>query len=63
MMDKREEHPLKANNSLNFSIVNGKFVLKRTPALPDFTLDELLDPVIDLPGSEVDWGQTVGKET
>ncbi|MEM9216033.1 MAG: AbrB/MazE/SpoVT family DNA-binding domain-containing protein [Cyanobacteria bacterium P01_F01_bin.150] len=57
-----EELKLKADDALSFSIVDGKLVLEPVPALPEFTLDELLDQVIEQPESEVDWGQPVGKE-
>lgn len=57
-----QELKLKADDALNFSIVDGKLVLEPIPALPDFTLDELLDQVVDPPESEVDWEQPVGQE-
>lgn len=57
-----EELKLKADDALSFSIVDGKLVLEPVPVLPELTLDELLDQVIESPESEVDWGQPAGKE-
>ena len=57
-----QELDLKANDAIEFSVVNGKVVLKPIQALPELTLDELLAQVIEPPELEVDWGEPVGEE-
>jgi antitoxin MazE len=58
-----EELNLKVNDAIAFSIENGKVTLALSPALPEFTLDELLGQVTEESESEIDWGKPMGSET
>lgn len=53
---------LKADDAIEFSVVDGNAVLAPVKSLPEFTLEELLDQVTEPPELEVDWGKPVGEE-
>ena len=57
-----QELDLKANDAIEVSVLGGKVVLKPIQALPELTLEELLDHVTESPEPEVDWGEAVGGE-
>ncbi|MEL7328553.1 MAG: AbrB/MazE/SpoVT family DNA-binding domain-containing protein [Cyanobacteria bacterium J06559_1] len=53
---------LQPNDAIEFTLANGKATLEPLHELPEFTLDELLDQIVEPPELEVDWGSPVGKE-
>lgn len=53
---------LQPNDAIDFSVVDGKAVLEPIHALPEFSLDELLEQVTEPPEPEVDWGKHAGEE-
>ena len=53
---------LQANDAIAFTVDDGKAILEPIPALPELTLDELLERVKDEPEAEVDWGGPMGQE-
>ena len=54
---------LQANDAIAFTVTDGKAILEPIPALPEFTLEELLEQVTDEPEAEVTWGDPMGQET
>ncbi len=44
---------LQANDAIEFSVVEGKAVIKPIRILPEFTLDELLEQIVETPEAEV----------
>ena len=58
-----ESLELEVNESLEFSLEEGKIVLKPVrESLPELSLDELLAEVTEPPEPEIDWGKPMGKE-
>ena len=53
---------LQPNDSIEFSVADGRVTLVPVRNLPDFTLDELLEHVTEPPEPEVDWGKPTGNE-
>jgi antitoxin component of MazEF toxin-antitoxin module len=67
---------LRADDAIEFSLIDGKAILAPVRSLPKFasesaldeltldelTLDELLEATIEPPEPEVDWGKPVGQE-
>ena len=53
---------LSANDAIAFTVEDGKAILKPIPALPEFTLEDLLAQVTDEPEPEADWGEPMGEE-
>ena len=53
---------LQVNDAIAFTVEEGKAILEPIPALPEFSLEELLDQVTDEPAPEVEWGEAVGQE-
>ncbi|MCM1982415.1 AbrB/MazE/SpoVT family DNA-binding domain-containing protein [Lyngbya confervoides] len=53
---------LQANDAIAFTVEDGKAILEPIPALPELSLEELLEQVTDEPEPEVDWGEPVGQE-
>lgn len=53
---------LQPNDAIEFTVADGKVTLAPVRDLPDFTLDELLEQVMEPPEPEVNWGKPMGKE-
>ncbi len=53
---------LKVNDSLEFTVEDGKLVLQPIQALPELSLEELLAQVTEPPEPDVDWGRPMGDE-
>ena len=53
---------LQPDDSIEFSLIDGKAVIEPVKALPELTLEELLAQVTEPPEGEVDWGPPVGEE-
>ena len=53
---------LSANDAIAFTVEGGKAILEPIPALPEFTLDELLAQMTDEPEAESHWGEPMGQE-
>lgn len=56
-----DELDLKPNDAVQCSIENGKLVIEPVQNDKEYTLDELLDRIIDK-SEEVSWGKPEGKE-
>lgn len=59
--DITQELNVKANDTVNFAVENGKIIIEVVEARPSFTLEELLENYPDTQ-EEVDWGCAVGHE-
>ena len=57
-----QELNVKANDTVSFSVVEGKIVLEVIDNKPSFTLEDLLSEYPETQEKEVDWGCTVGLE-
>ena len=53
---------LSANDAIAFTVEGGRAILEPIPALPEFTLDELLAQMTNEPEPEIDWGEPMGQE-
>jgi len=56
-----EELSLESNDEVNCYVENGKIVIEPVSKQNDYTLDELLDQIIE-PSEEVCWGKPEGNE-
>ena len=57
-----QELNVKANDTVSFSVVEGKIVLEVIDNKPSFTLEDLLSEYPETQEKEVDWGCAVGLE-
>ncbi|MBW4550780.1 MAG: AbrB/MazE/SpoVT family DNA-binding domain-containing protein [Aphanocapsa sp. GSE-SYN-MK-11-07L] len=53
---------LRANDTVECSVIDGKMVLEPVQTLPELSLEELLAGVTEAPEGEVDWGRPMGDE-
>lgn len=53
---------LKPNDAVECTVESGKLIVQRMHGLPEFTLEELLAGITEVPEGEVDWGRPMGDE-
>ncbi|MEL6469970.1 MAG: AbrB/MazE/SpoVT family DNA-binding domain-containing protein [Cyanobacteria bacterium J06623_4] len=54
---------LQPNDDIELTVTDEKVILSSIhDDSPNFTLDELLEQVTELPEPEIDWGSTMGEE-